>query len=448
MLTLNLYVDHISDTVNTTQGINCKCPKPCNQSIYDPVLSYAQLSTRNVDNILVNNYGPLKKSYGKALETSQRLNWKVLFNDISLYQSLDNKLDKLIEMAVVGVGSTESLVSLWLECSRAFVTEIIAKDIKQQFSGLDAYLEVLSGTVSGSINVHTHYKSKLEMQLQELSVIATTQISSSSTLLELVISLLDDMIKTSEIQTTLTQHLHHIFEAPENFTARFPVKYTDLPLQFFVDTNACDIINQKYIESLTNVTVILNKYKSKHEYSTSFSIEDGIELALYINTMRLPLVAHGQNETACFTEYLDLLSEINSWLDGMDADIMKIAEEDNSIKYFVDNVEGYTQVVADKHAILSGVAQYKHGLIGKEELLRITFPINDPVKLFTHISHLTSSVKENYINAAKEYNKEVRRFSKKTYIDLFSYTNEMAHYMSNTAMRELSGRYFNYLLLY
>ena len=65
---LPIYTDGLHENSHETFEIPCNCPKPCNQTIYEPTLSSAALSVLSVDNILSNSREIVQTKYHKALE--------------------------------------------------------------------------------------------------------------------------------------------------------------------------------------------------------------------------------------------------------------------------------------------------------------------------------------------------------------------------------------------
>lgn len=72
---MNLSVN-CADSIQASDK-KCDCPKPCNQTIYEPSLSQAALSVLSVDNILSENIEQLRHKYHAAIEAHQRVNEKV-----------------------------------------------------------------------------------------------------------------------------------------------------------------------------------------------------------------------------------------------------------------------------------------------------------------------------------------------------------------------------------
>ena len=66
----------------------CKCPKPCKQTVYEPALSHAALSYLSVDNILSENIDELAKKYHKALEAQQRVREDTFLEDLQMIDDI------------------------------------------------------------------------------------------------------------------------------------------------------------------------------------------------------------------------------------------------------------------------------------------------------------------------------------------------------------------------
>ncbi len=83
---------------NATNGtaVKCtECTQPCNQTVYEPTLSYAVLSTLSVGQILNREDFDLEGKYKAALETVQRVNPDVFTKDLNMLSTLERAYEEM-----------------------------------------------------------------------------------------------------------------------------------------------------------------------------------------------------------------------------------------------------------------------------------------------------------------------------------------------------------------
>ena len=121
-----MFLFFLAEIAQNTTG--CKCPVQCNRTVYEPVLSYAQLSKFNLDRIALSDAVSKKAvemKFKSAMETSQRVVEAIVAKD----QHLMNTILTLITAVQENVNSTKQAFRSGETFSRYFrVVDLFSAD--------------------------------------------------------------------------------------------------------------------------------------------------------------------------------------------------------------------------------------------------------------------------------------------------------------------------------
>ena len=250
----------LASRVAKNTNCNSECPKPCNQSVYEPVLSYAQLSTQNVDGILVNDYAPLMEEYSIALEARQRLDANILTRDITAYQNLIDGYDELtrfVEVYTYGVQS--NLYRAW-ESAKVILTKLTKTDIELQFNTVEPSFRSLDGVFKQSLNVQSKNQDDLEYQLKQIVVVATAPMPGNEGIAATK-SLVDTARVRASVQQALTIQLGSTMADSRNISFTYSIPDAYLPTRLYGNPIECAYSITNYEETLAELLVELNKLR-------------------------------------------------------------------------------------------------------------------------------------------------------------------------------------------
>ena len=225
---------------NVAGNSSCSCPKPCDQSIYSPVLSYAKLST-----LKLGNTQPLLDQYYPALEARQRLEPEIFTSDITMYQKLlthSTELTSYIEKYTSGSQST--LSRIW-DCGTALLTEALAPDIKLQFDNIKSYSNAMQMAFGQSLEVHKNNAEVMYTKLDQLIVVIKIYLHGESENTT-IMTLSQDASLIISIQHDLTKTLRDLMISPANLTLTHGISLEHLPQTFYRDQTSCEQSMMEY----------------------------------------------------------------------------------------------------------------------------------------------------------------------------------------------------------
>ena len=247
-------IDYNIVASNVAGNLSCHCPKPCDQSIYSPVLSYAKLST-----LKLGNAQQLLDQYYPALQARQRLEPELFTSDITMYQRLlthSTELTLYIEKYTSGSQST--LSRIW-DCGTALITKALKKDINLQFVNIKSYSNAMQDGFGQSLEVLKNNGEVLFTKLEQLIVVTMISLPGEAGR-RAITTLIEDASVISNIQYELTRNLRDLMASPANLTLAYGTYPERLPQTFYRDQTACEQSISEYINNLHSLLSELTSY--------------------------------------------------------------------------------------------------------------------------------------------------------------------------------------------
>ena len=240
---------------NVAGNSSCSCPKPCHQSIYSPVLSYAKLST-----LKLGNTQPLLDQYYPALEVRQRLEPEIFTSDITMYQRLLTHSTELTSFIEEYTSGSQSMLSRIWDCGTAILTEALEQDINLQFVNMKSYSNAMQKVFGQSLEVHKNNAEDLYTKLDQL-IVATKMYLPGELGNTTIRTLIQDASVISNIQYVLTRTLLNLMSFPENLTLTYDISPEHFPQTFYRDEILCLNSIVKYILNIFQLLSDLTSYE-------------------------------------------------------------------------------------------------------------------------------------------------------------------------------------------
>ena len=129
----------------------CECPVQCNRTVYEPVLSYAQLSKFNLDRVALSNSTRKKaveEQYLLAMETSQRVVEEIALKD---EDQIGNVLEEITHITKV-VNATKPAFENGVDFAEFFAVHDIFSETDKTFENEQKIILGLTDNLKDTIN--------------------------------------------------------------------------------------------------------------------------------------------------------------------------------------------------------------------------------------------------------------------------------------------------------
>ena len=153
------------------EGSRCSadCPQPCRQTVYEPSLSYALLSTLSVDQILSREDFDLEGKYGVALETVQRVNSDTFTTDLKMLTSLKRHYEEMKRHVSEFLNEdVEDAIAIKLLEAVGQMRIITVKDCNKILGEFHEYKKEFESKFSVNIKLLQDYHTNLRDSYQQL----------------------------------------------------------------------------------------------------------------------------------------------------------------------------------------------------------------------------------------------------------------------------------------
>ena len=370
------------------------CPKPCNQTVYEPALSYALLSSMSVDQILTEDSTELQRKYDSALETRQRTDGDIFTRDLQMLNNLIRYYEDIVRLVREYLRSDSATFPHLLEAVQTFETDIFLSDIKSLLGTIPEFDLVYRNIYEDKKNLLFNYSTVMNNNLNEIEQLLYLTIRGNS-----VHKYLGTVTDTALMHETLQREtLNLLREELLNTTLAVrnaPSQISFLPSHFFLDPHACDNKMITFNTTLNDIQAILediqahaNRQSQQHVNQLKHLHPDFLRIVEAYNS-------HSSSARVCFNEYPLLLEQTLAWKDESSVLVREASVRIESQDYDIDSA--LEKVMTDFDRVEKAENLYTDSLITKLKLLQMILNEDSQDRPSTSISTFKARVK-NWIS--------------------------------------------------
>lgn len=440
------YLDHLKtvlclfcfeDSV-VSSDIECVCPKPCKQTVYEPALSQAALSFLSVDNILSENI-ELSKKYHTALEAQQRVKEDIFLNDLQMIDDIHRQYVYLQGFAKKYLGDFQKSKFAKIWAASSTLVGIFDGDIRALLQNLQSHVDAYGLFFEDASNLLTIYIMELDTGFHELSQLL--QIRTEDTANN---RFLADILDRMNMKVTLANQNFRLFQ--RRLADRDLLKTGDkdqdeliqyLPERFTAKNNNCynDIVTlMVYLEDLRKDLEKINtvEYLSRNTTNGTFVYE---EIQDHIHWF-LKKSAHLQR---CLQEYHVALTKTQDWLDAT----IKLVDNFQDQKPFSGQSFNFTAeshlIEQDEKEVAKIYQRYSIAQISKLHYLRHFDPDEQSSEVTTNINTFVDRIQNRLTEPLRDRIQKIRRDLQKEYENCFEIATNLQRYLPERTFYVAAG---------
>ena len=330
-----MFVDDVAAMLRAEKNVSgsCYCPKPCEQIVYEPSLSYALLSTMSVEQILNREDFDLKGRYMVALETGQRVDAEVFTNDINMlsnlyryYQDMKRLIRDFLNSNVTEATAIKVLDTV------TEIKEIAINDSRVLLEDLLGYRQTYNALFEDSINLTLYYDGRMEetykevMQLMKISIenkrkqeYLNAKADKGKELATLIYESVDwienDLVSKEILERELRSRSRYRFRSDSDYrlikSGEYEKYESTYPESFYQTDQNCEL---KFSSLKNSLSSLKNTYSTIRSVSSLHNNPTRYTNLLKDDTTKYDTAFEEAEE--CFNRYPRILQRIDDWLNG------------------------------------------------------------------------------------------------------------------------------------
>lgn len=417
--------DHHASSINkTTRYEDCPCPQPCNQTVYEPSLSYALLSTLSEDQILSRQDFNLEGKYEVALETVQRVNPEIFTEDIRMLMALDHAYKEMNRHVAEFLDeNTDNAIAIKLLLTVAEIRTITVRDCSSILQEMREFKKSFETKFSANIDLLKLYNGNLDISYREVKQILELSSRQSGVLIS---DYLEEMATDARMWTALTRATIDVLDNDMVKADLNTQNGQTLPAQYFTD-HTKDQCVEAFAQVKSSLDTLMNVYANVDTQPHLTAIRDlDYSMGQYNDQY--------EKTNTCIHEYSSILDDIVKWLDensvkkvntSNDADRKK---QEDAITQFADNK---MDLEKDWNLVKTNLLKYSKNQTEKLDFLKAITEAaeNEATTLLSKIEVFTSRVQSETVEPLKKMITEAKKQLEGVYKEALNYAVDIDSYM-------------------
>lgn len=420
----------------------CDCPKPCEQTIYEPALSHASLSVLSVDSILSEDKELLLFKYRRALEANQRINADIFEYDLIKLLDINRLYTDMIKFAENYLGDFQK--SSLAKISIA-VTTLVKKIFKSDLNNLlgdvtkyqKAYIDKYRNINQLIVKI---YSTETKTCFEELDQLVKLSISQNETHRFLNEITEKCLMKAALMQEAVGTFLQMSTYNREESLASASGTNGYEPGKLNVKLKYCPIILKDVMETLETIGMTLemfglNKDDIKKERRKKMKSNDSplvIIERVFDNLSRhmTSFIDQIVNLRGCLKEYDDVVSDTYKWFMRVGYDTTELSKD----TLFSGKVYNFTtesmKVRADWENVAKMLYGYSYGTISKLKYLsHFSSDNEESSEVLSNIDQFIDKIKTELTHPLRQRVNKIRQQLYVYYTEALSKTAELEQYL-------------------
>lgn len=400
------------------------CPKPCHQTVYEPALSYALLSSMSVDQILTEDSTELQRRYDNALETRQRTDGDIFTDDLNVLSELIKYYDDIMRLVKEYLTSDEeALFPNLLQAVKTFEANIfLERDLHNLLGSIANFNGVYRKLYDDKKNLLFNYSTVIATNLNEIDqVLYLTSVTNRVHQYAEEVSARGIMYVTMQ-RETLNLLRDSLLNTSLAVESSFQVLY--LPEIFFINQLGCD-------NRITALNVTLNLLEGNisliNQYASSNRVNNLKRMRDDFRALIDEYNESGNRAKKCLQEYPLLLQETLEWFDRSRELVSNSLGRIDSQDYVVESV--LARVEEDHRRVKSARNEYTNAVITKLELLQEILNLGNQDRPTTTISTFTTRVKSWISGPVRQEIQNALDDMEDKYLTGMMYATNISHYL-------------------
>lgn len=411
----------------------CDCPKPCDQAVYEPSLSYATLSSISVDKILTANSDQLRMKFDKALETRQRVEGNTFIVDILMFRFVLRNYTSMRKFAREYLGEEDSLFFRTVTAAQNMV-RLFQEDQNTLLGDVTNFIDAYNFYYLDTRNLYLALSKELRRSLSELDQLLYMT-SSKGKIHDYLSSVLADSHKQTrflkETIGLMEVKLKNTTFAAESYRQKNLAKW--LPQKFIQNTDICSQHmrqSQTVLNDLRDLVTKMETYASRGSASSLRNTQ---------GTFRTQYTSYKETDEQlkqCLEEYTALLYRIKEGLAKHQKSADELANQEGFVYNYTQEIE---TISVDNEELENAVKLYEKGELGKRGILQTFIPAESPNEMANNITKFTERITRISETLRKFIGETMLRL-KSSYKEVLLWAAEWSLYIDSNHLYDSASR--------